>query len=73
MVVYIHAAWDPVASVFVATSSDIKGLVTEADTMPHLIDKLHDIVPWMLEEQAISNGTADDKWRLFDIDEKPLS
>lgn len=44
----IDAFWDVDASVWVATSQDVPGLVTEADTIETLSQKLRDIVPNLL-------------------------
>ena len=38
--IVIHADWDPEASVWVATSQDVRGLVTEAETIELLRAKL---------------------------------
>lgn len=53
--IVIHADWDPDAEVWVATTTDVPGLVTEADTMEALRAKLPGIILDVLEEQ----GTAD--------------
>ena len=45
----VTAFWDPEASVWVAESADVPGLVTEADTVEHLIAKLRVMVPELLE------------------------
>jgi predicted RNase H-like HicB family nuclease len=45
----VRATWDPNASVWVATSDDIVGLVTEADTLEALSEKLKIIIPELLE------------------------
>jgi len=44
--ILVHAVWDPEASVFVAESNDVPGLVTEAATIEALREKL----PGMIEE-----------------------
>ena len=56
--VVIHADWDPEASVWVATTNDIQGLVTEADTIEALRAKLPGIILDLLEEQGISDLPA---------------
>jgi len=48
----VDAAWDDEASVWVATSDDIPGLVTEADTLEELRSKLADLVPELLAENG---------------------
>ena len=48
----VVAEWDDDAMVWVATSDDIPGLVTEADSQDHLVEKLQVIVPELLELNA---------------------
>ena len=45
----IRADWDPEAAVWVVTSDDIPGLVTEAVTLEALIGKLQGMVPELLQ------------------------
>ncbi len=45
----IDARWDPEASVWIATSSDIAGLVVEADTWPAMIEEVRLVLPDLLE------------------------
>ena len=45
---FIRADWDPEAGVWVATSDDVPGLATEADTLEELSDKLQHMVPELL-------------------------
>ena len=54
----IHADWDPEAEVWVATTSDMRGLVTEADTIEALRAKLPGIILDLLEEQGVSDLPA---------------
>ncbi|MGH6943913.1 MAG: DUF1902 domain-containing protein [Geminicoccaceae bacterium] len=49
----VTAFWDPEASVWVAESEDVPGLVTEAETMEALIAKLQVIVPDLLEANGV--------------------
>ena len=49
----IHAFWDKEASVWVAESTDVKGLVTEADTFEELREKLQRMIPELLEASGI--------------------
>lgn len=51
---FVRAEWDEEALVWVATSDDVPGLVTEADTMESLIAKLRALIPELLE----ANGQA---------------
>ena len=51
---FIRAEWDEEVRVWVATSDDVPGLVTEAPDMDSLIEKLKIIIPELLE----ANNTA---------------
>jgi len=51
---FIRAEWDEEARVWVATSEDVPGLATEADTVESLIEKLRDMIPELLEANGIS-------------------
>jgi predicted RNase H-like HicB family nuclease len=44
----IEAFWDKEAKVWVAESTDILGLATEADTLEQLTEKLREIIPELL-------------------------
>lgn len=48
----ILAEWDTEAQVWVASSGDVPGLVTEADTMEALVAKVQIMVPELL----VANG-----------------
>jgi Domain of unknown function (DUF1902) len=48
----VRAEWDPEADVWVATSEDVAGLVTEAPTVAMLISKLRVMIPELLEANA---------------------
>ena len=41
----VEAFWDAEAAVWVATSLDVPGLATEAETIEALIQKLRDMIP----------------------------
>jgi predicted RNase H-like HicB family nuclease len=56
--IVIHADWDPEASVWVATTNDLRGLVTEADTMEELRAKLPGMILDLLEEYGVSDLPA---------------
>ena len=45
----INAFWDEEAKVWVASSDDVRGLATEAETMEALIQKLNVMVPELLD------------------------
>jgi len=49
----INAFWDADAAVWVASSDDVPGLVTEADTMELLVAKLKVLIPDLLEANGI--------------------
>ena len=55
--IVIHADWDPDAAVRVATTQDLRGLVTEADSIEALRAKLPMILD-LLEENGISDLPA---------------
>jgi hypothetical protein len=45
----VRAAWDAEASVWVAESDDVPGLITEADDLESLVRKLRVMIPELLE------------------------
>lgn len=53
---FIHAEWDDEARVWVATSDDVPGLATEADTQEQLIAKLKTLIPELLDANGIDAG-----------------
>jgi hypothetical protein len=55
-IIEVRAVWDHEASVWVATSDDVPGLVTEADNAEELIRKLRLMIPDLLQ----SNGLLDE-------------
>jgi predicted RNase H-like HicB family nuclease len=54
----VHAMWDAEACVWVAESDDVPGLVTGADTLEELIEKLRVLVPEMLEANGVLPAEA---------------
>ena len=50
---FVHAEWDDEALVWVATSDDVPGLVTEAETAEELIEKLKRLIPELLEANGV--------------------
>jgi hypothetical protein len=44
----IDARWDAEASVWIATSNDLAGLVVEADTWPAMIEEVRLVLPDLL-------------------------
>jgi predicted RNase H-like HicB family nuclease len=51
----VRCEWDPEARVWVATSDDVPGLATGADTLDELIEKLKVVIPELLD----ANGLLD--------------
>ena len=56
--IVVHADWDPEAGVWVATTRDLRGLVTEAESVEALRAKLPGMVRDLLEEYGISDPPA---------------
>jgi hypothetical protein len=56
--IVIHADWDPDAAVWVATTSDLRGFVTEASTMEGLRAKLPGMILDLLDEYGVSDLPA---------------
>ena len=54
----VNAEWDPEAKVWVASSDDVPGLITEAATVEALAEKLSVMVPELLEANGILAGNA---------------
>ena len=49
----VRAFWDEEAKVWVAESDDVPGLVTEAESVDQLIEKLKVLIPELLAENGI--------------------
>ena len=56
--IVVTADWDPEAGVWTATTRDLKGLVTEAESIEALRAKLPGIVLDLLEEYGVSDLPA---------------
>ncbi|MGH7768984.1 MAG: DUF1902 domain-containing protein [Candidatus Binatia bacterium] len=54
----VRAEWDPEAKVWVATSDDVPGLVTEAESVEALAEELSVMVPELLEANGPLAGNA---------------
>lgn len=54
----IHAQWDDEARVWVATSEDVPGLITEAPSMTALVERLKVIIPELMELNRGITGQA---------------
>lgn len=52
----VRAEWDDEAAVWVATSDDVPGLATEADTLEALSSKLETLVPELLDANGQQEG-----------------
>ncbi len=50
--VIVEAQWDAEAKVWVATSDDVPGLATEAETMDALMSKLEVMIPELMAENG---------------------
>ena len=53
---FIRAEWDDDANVWVATSDDVPGLATEAETIEALSAKLQIMVPDLLDANGYPDG-----------------
>lgn len=56
--VEVSATWDDEAGVWVAESDDVPGLVTEAETMEALLEKLRILIPELMELSGLNERTA---------------
>lgn len=54
--VHVTAFWDADASVWVAESDDVPGLITEAESMDLLVKKLEVLIPELLDENGYPDG-----------------
>src|SRR5436853_7614729 len=63
----IQARWDGEASVWLATSEDVPGLVVEADTWPAMINEVQLVLPQLLE---VSGQGADKLSLTFKAEEQ---
>lgn len=63
----VEAFWDSKAKVWVATSDDISGLVTEAENIEQLIAKIRVMIPELLSLNQITNLQENDEiqWELI--------
>ena len=53
----VHADWDDEAGVWVATSDDVPGLVTEAASIEALVVKLESMIPDLFEANDLPMST----------------
>lgn len=52
LVLNVNVMWDPEARVFVASSDDIPGLVTEAPTYERLVERVMAVAPELLRDNC---------------------
>jgi predicted RNase H-like HicB family nuclease len=66
MLYTIRAEWDGEAGVWVASSDDVPGLATGADTFEELIEKLRVVVPELLDENSLlTSGNEEIPFAVF--------
>lgn len=53
---FVRAEWDQEAEVWVATSDDVPGLATEAETLELLSTKLNTMIPELLEANGVTQS-----------------
>ena len=51
----VRAVWDDEAQVWVATSDDVPGLATEAESMDVLVEKLKTMIPELLDANGVQH------------------
>jgi predicted RNase H-like HicB family nuclease len=56
----VRATWDSEASVWVAESDDVPGLITEADDLEGLMSKLRVMIPELLEANGALPPNVDE-------------
>lgn len=63
----IEAFWDESAQVWVATSNDVSGLVTEAESMELLTNKIRQLIPELLILNGVINPNDNNEiqWELI--------
>lgn len=52
----VKAFWDDEVGVWVASSDDVPGLATEAESMNRLVEKLKVIIPELLDANGYPDG-----------------
>lgn len=63
----VRAEWDDEAQVWVATSDDVPGLVTEAPTIEALVERLRAIIPELME---LNRGIVGQRFEFHVIGER---
>lgn len=58
---HVTAEWDGEAGVWVATSDDLPGLVSEAETLERLLDRVKAVAPELIADNGhlIADGDVD--------------
>jgi predicted RNase H-like HicB family nuclease len=64
---HVRADWDPAASVWVATSDDVPGLATEADTIEELTARLRTMIPELLDANGLLPESVTDDPLTFEL------
>ena len=54
----VRAEWDDDAKVWVASSNDVPGLITEASTSKELEEKLQLMIPELMELNGVQHGKS---------------
>nr|VFJ99363.1 MAG: protein of unknown function (DUF1902) [Candidatus Kentron sp. H]VFJ99741.1 MAG: protein of unknown function (DUF1902) [Candidatus Kentron sp. H]VFK04026.1 MAG: protein of unknown function (DUF1902) [Candidatus Kentron sp. H] len=57
--IHVKAIWDDEAEVWVASSDDVPGLITEAGASDRLIEKLRILIPELLEANGMLEESAE--------------
>ena len=57
--ILVRALWDEEAKVWVASSEDVPGLITEADTLEALRDKVLALIPELMADNGIASDLAE--------------
>jgi predicted RNase H-like HicB family nuclease len=60
----VNAKWDDKAGVWVATSDDVPGLVTESKTFEALLKKLRMMVPELMELNGVMPRSGKTSYRV---------
>lgn len=56
----VACIWDADAKVWVAQSDDLPGLVTEAPSIPELIQRIMDVAPELIEDNLIGHKITEE-------------
>ena len=64
---HVQADWDPEGNVWVATSDDVPGLATEAETIEELTARLRTMIPELLEANGLLPASVPGDPVAFDL------